>query len=108
MTHNSWSHPGPDPILNTLPAISGYVADTRTLPLFCLICSLVHTSSLSLHRCHVLSICSAPSFLTSIRSLPAGASSAEQSVIGDVMHLSVYLVWQSPQVSRVWVSTGAS
>lgn len=34
--------------------------------------------------------------------------SAEQSVIVDVMHLSVYLVWQSPQVSWVLVSTGAS
>ena len=30
MTHNSWSQPSPDPILNTLPSISGYVADTHT------------------------------------------------------------------------------
>lgn len=32
----------------------------------------------------------------------------EQSVIGDVMYLSVYLVWQSPQVCWVLVSTGTS
>lgn len=35
-------------------------------------------------------------------------SNAEQSVIVDVMYLSVYLVWQSPQVCWVLVSTGAS
>lgn len=35
-------------------------------------------------------------------------SSAAQSVIGDVMYSSVYLVWQSPQVSRVVVTTGTS
>lgn len=34
--------------------------------------------------------------------------SAEQSVIVDVMYLSVYLVWQSPQVCWVLVSTGTS
>lgn len=33
---------------------------------------------------------------------------AEQSVIGDVMYLSVYLVWQSPQVCWVLISTGTS
>lgn len=33
--------------------------------------------------------------------------SAEQSVIVDVMYLSLYLVWQSPQVCWVLVSTGA-
>lgn len=32
--------------------------------------------------------------------------SAEQSVIVDVIYLSVYLVWQSPQVCWVLVSTG--
>lgn len=34
--------------------------------------------------------------------------SAERSVIGDVMYLSVYLVWQGPQVCWVLVSTGTS
>lgn len=34
--------------------------------------------------------------------------SVEQSVIGDVMYLSVYLVWQSPQVCWVLISTGTS
>lgn len=34
--------------------------------------------------------------------------SAEESVIGDVMYLSVYLVWQSPQVCWVLISTGTS
>lgn len=34
--------------------------------------------------------------------------SAELSVIVDVMYLSVYLVWQSPQVCWVLLSTGTS
>lgn len=34
--------------------------------------------------------------------------SVKQSVIGDVMYLSVYLVWQSPQVCWVLISTGTS
>lgn len=34
--------------------------------------------------------------------------STEQSVIVNVMHLTVYLVWQGPQVCWVLVSTGTS
>lgn len=34
--------------------------------------------------------------------------SVEQGVIGDVMYLTVHLVWQSPQVFWVYVSTGTS
>lgn len=43
-----------------------------------------------------------------IGTLSLEQAGTERGVIGDVMYLSVYLVWQSPQVCWVLVSTGTS
>lgn len=43
-----------------------------------------------------------------IGTLSLERAGTERGVIGDVMYLSVYLVWQSPQVCWVLVSTGTS